>query len=188
MRISQARTWSLGAAALLLACAAFGSAKSADLRYFAYQADNAEARHRSADIIVTVKPGMLSSRVIKLWRKRGKDLNLVRPESGFAERDLADALALPREDAVDLKLYGIDPREGEGFVQGACDGAADRAYLAFAPVKPSQPLTIWVLRVDAASHKPALCETLVYSWRGEWQMAPRNRRFADELGPATSTR
>jgi hypothetical protein len=166
----------------VLALAAAGSAAAADFRWFTYDADSPAAKHRSADITLQVKPGVLSSKVVKLYRKRGKDLDLDRPDGTFHAGEL-DAL-LGRDEAEGLRLYAVDTKDGEGFAQGACKGA-DRAWLALKAVKPYQPVRIYVLRYDADTKAPALCEQLDYRWRGEWRLPPRKNSAAQgELGAA----
>jgi hypothetical protein len=154
----------------VLAVAAAGSAAAGDHRWFTYDADSPAAKHRSADITLEVEPGVLSSKVVKLYRKRGNDLDLNRPDGTFHVGDL-DAL-LGREETQNLRVYAVDTQDGEGFAQGACKGA-DRAWVALKAVKPYQPVRIYVLRYDAQAKAPALCETLDYRWRGEWRLPPR---------------
>jgi hypothetical protein len=169
--------WSRLAPALaaVTVVAVAGSATAADYRWFTYDADSDAARHRSADITLQVQRGLMSSRVVKLFRKRGKDLELDRPDGAIGWRQL-EAL-FGRDVAEGLRLYAVDTKDGEGFAQGACKGA-DRAWLALKAVKPYEPLQIFVLRYDATTKTAELCETLDYRWRGEWRLPPRKNASA----------
>jgi hypothetical protein len=165
-----------------------GGAQAKDFKFFAYDADNAAAKHRSADITLVVRKSFMSSRVIKLYRKRGKDLDLERPDATFSLRQLASALAESEDAVLDLRLYAIDTKDGEGFAAGACDGAT-RAWVAVKPVKAYQPMRIYVLKYDEATKSPGLCETLEYRWRGEWRLPPgTNTSRFEERGPSSSQR
>jgi hypothetical protein len=172
---------------LVILAAGAGQASAAALRYFTFEAASAAARHRSADITVVVKPGMLSSRVLKLYRKRGADLDLKKPDGSFSLRQLAGAVGESEQDLLDMKLYAVDPKDGEGFAHGACDGA-DRAWIAINPVKAYQDLRIYVLKYDAAAKAPAICEVLDYRWRGEFRPPVKKSKFRDEVGAAGGIR
>jgi hypothetical protein len=162
---------------------AAGAAQAAPLRYFTYEADSESARFRSADITLVVKPGLLSNKVFKVYRKRGDDLDLHNPGGSFSTGQLAPAL--PEENELwNLQLYAVDTKEGAGFARGACKGA-DKAWIAFKPVKPYQDLKIYVLKLDAETKAPALCETLSYRWRGEWKLPERKSDLGQEYGTGT---
>ena len=129
-----------------------------------------------------VKPGLLSSRVLKLYRKRGKDLELKKPDGTFSLRQLSGALGEDERDLLDLKLYAVDTKDGQGFAQGACDGA-DRAWIALKAVKPYEPLRIYVLKFDKEKKAPAVCEVLDYRWRGEFRAPIKRGKMQEQLGP-----
>ena len=96
----------------------------------------------------------------------------------------SDLVGEDERDLLDMKLYAVDPKEGEGFAQGACDGA-DRAWIAIKAVKPYQPLRIYVLRFDKTKKAPAICEVLDYRWRGEFRAPVKGARMREQLGPLT---
>jgi hypothetical protein len=66
----------------------------------------------------------------------------------------------------------VDVKEGAGFAHGACKGA-DRAWIAFTPVRPYRDLKLYVVKYDDQTRGPALCETLSYRFRAEWLLPDR---------------
>ncbi len=174
-----------GIGALSAASALAGAAVAADLRYFAYEPDSDSAKFRTQDLILVVKPGLISQRVLKLYRRRGTDLPLKSTDGSVGGARVGDAV--PSDQAEGLRVYAVDPQDGAGFAKGACKGA-ERAWVAFRPAKPYEPLRVFVLRYDAESRKAQLCETLDYRWRGEWKLPEGQRHFFSELGPSQSSR
>lgn len=160
----------LAVIAALAVMAASGAAEAARLHYYTYEPNSDSARYRSQEITLIVQAGMWGSRVRRLYRTRGHDMALGRPDGVFSEGQLHRLLA--DEDVRGLQLYSVDTKDGEGFAHGACKGA-DRAWVAFTPVRPYHDLRIYVLKYDAETKAPAVCETLDYRWRAEWQLPDR---------------
>jgi hypothetical protein len=91
-------------------------------------------------------------------------------------------------------LYEIVQTGGQGraLVRALCPGA-DRAWLAFGPLRADEPLRIDALTRDTATGRSRLCRTLAYQFHGEWDLpqaelpqpdrsdrfndAPANRRY-----------
>jgi hypothetical protein len=169
------------AVAALGAGLATGTAQAARDRYFTYEPQSDAARYRSAEITLVVRPGLLSSKVLRIYRARGKAFALDKPEGLFSGKQLHQALT--GEDIEGLHLYAVDVKDGEGFAHGACTGA-DRAWIAFTPIRPYRDLRIYVLKYDAEAKAPALCETLDYRWRAEWLLPnrPNDARVEGEEG------
>lgn len=161
-----------------------GAAEAATLRYFNYEPDSDSARYRTQDVTLVVRSGIFSSRVLQLFRKRAAPFKLHPPGPGFSGSSLK--AALPDDvDPRELSLYAVDEKQGAPFANGACKGAA-RAWLALTPVKADRDLTIFVLTRDSASGALALCETLAYRWRAEWQTSLQQAEQNEELGPSNS--
>jgi hypothetical protein len=160
------RTVAVGLAAAMLAS---GAAQARE-RYFTYEPDSDAARYRSQEITLVIEENVLGRRVLKLYRTRGKELRLEAPKVNFSERALSK-LVDDGEDLHGLQFYAVNLKDGEGFARGACKGA-DRAWVAMTPVKPYQALRIYVLKLDPQTKGPALCETLAYRYRAEWQLPP----------------
>lgn len=161
------RTLAIG---LCTAALAAGAAHAKD-RYFTYEPDSDSAKYRSDVITLAVHDDMLGRRVQKLYRTRGKGLVLGKPQGAFSGGQLVKMLKQDDDDTRGIQLYAVDVKDGAGFAHGACKGA-DRAWLAFTPVRPDHDLTIYVVKADPDTKGPALCETLTYRWRAEWQLPP----------------
>jgi hypothetical protein len=157
------------AAALAASLALADQTEASTDRRFSYSAENEQAKHRTQDIHLLVRQGLLGGmRVLHLYRSRGDGFDLKPVYSPWSEAKLKVAL---QGDPRGVSLYAIDPVEGEGFARGACRGP--RAWLAMVPPQPLQPLVIAVLGDDPANHAPVVCETLEYRWQGEWQLPTR---------------
>jgi hypothetical protein len=166
--------------ALIFAFATAGEAAAKE-RYFAFEPDSDAARYRSLNITITVHVGLLSSTVLKIYRERGLDLSLERPGNTLSEGAVAKLLG---RDTGDLRLYKVNEKDGSGFAHGACKGAT-RAWLAFRPIKPYEPLRIYVLTYDEATKGPALCETLDYRWHGEFELPHQTRDLSSGAEPGS---
>ena len=149
--------------------ALLAGAAHAKERYFTYEPESDSAKYRSDVITLSVHEDMLGRRVQKLYRTRGQGLTLGKPQGAFSGGQLVKMLKQDDDDTRGIQLYAVDVKDGQGFAYGACKGA-DRAWLAFTPVRPDRDLTIYVVKIDPASKGPALCETLQYRWRAEWQL------------------
>jgi hypothetical protein len=94
--------------------------------------------------------------------------------------------ALIGQGAHERDLYEIVPRDdGAALIRALCPGA-DRAWLAFGPLRVDQPLRIHALGHDPATGRSRKCITLDYSFHGQWALAPpplpqpdRTDRFND---------
>jgi hypothetical protein len=167
------------AVVLAAALAAAGQASASVDRRFSYNAENDAAKHRTQEIHLLIRQGLLGGeRVLHLYRSRGDGFDLRPVYSPWGEQKLKVAL---QGDPHGVAIYAVDPVEGEGFTRGACHGAS-KAWLAMAPPQAYQPLVIAVLGDDPAHHAPVVCETLEYRWQGEWTLPTRRNdspRFDD---------
>jgi hypothetical protein len=73
-------------------------------------------------------------------------------------------------DARERDLYEITDRADGKALRGALCARADHVYLAFGRLKVGQDLRVRALGHDPATGKTRLCETLDYSFRGEWAL------------------
>jgi hypothetical protein len=159
------------AAALLAATAALtlaGAAQASEERHFGYDADNDAAKHRTQNIELWIRQGLMGGiTVTHFFRSRGDGFDVRPVYPPWSDKALSEALDGPPSG---LSFYAVDPKQGEGFARGACHGAA-KAWLVMAPPKPNQPMRIAVLADD--NKKPVVCELLDYRWRGEWLLPKR---------------
>lgn len=170
--------------AACVALTATGPARAAQQRYYNYEPDSFAARYRTQDVTLAIQPGLLSSRVVRLYRKRAAPFTLHAAGPGFDAAELKPVLP---EDAASgsLSVYAVDDKEGAPFARGSCKGA-ERAWIAMTPPRAYRDLTIYVLTRDPGTRGPRLCETLAYRWRAEW-LLPEHSSIDPESrdGPAT---
>ena len=152
-------------AVLVAALTAAGQASASEERRFSYAPVNEEALHRTQEIHLLVRQGLLGGMQVEhLYRSRGNDFAL---KVSFPPWRLGALRAALQGDPSGVHIYQVDPVAGEGFARGACHGAP-KAWLAMVAPQPYEPLVIAVLTDDPAAHAPVVCERLEYRWQGEW--------------------
>lgn len=165
---------------LVFAASAIGAPAEAADRWFAYEAESAATRHRTGDVTVQMTRSVFGGgRPTLIFRRRGADLPLVRDTRTFS-----DAAVTRLAGATGLDVYAVEPAAGQGFAQGACDGAP-RAWIAMPTPQRFRPLRLHVLK-QGEGGAPALCETLDYSWRAEWDVPDRRRLPREDPAQTTS--
>lgn len=155
-----------------------GAAAADSMRYLSFDAESASARWRTGDVTLAIRKGLISRKIDVLFRRKGADLPLNPPDAPFEVAALQPLLG--DHDAGDVRLYSVDPQAGARFMPIACEGLAEKAWVAISTPRPYKPLTIWVVRWDAAAAKPVLCVEMDYRFRGEWAMPPTPNRSAQE--------
>jgi hypothetical protein len=171
-------------AVLVAALAAASQASASEERRFSYVAVNDEAQHRTQDIALVVRQGLLGGmRVEHIYRSRGDDFDLKINFPAWRPSALRAAL---QGDPGGVHIYQVDPVAGEGFARGACHGAR-KAWLAMVAPHPYEPLVIAVLADDPAAHAPIVCERLEYRWQGEWVL-PGGRNDSRKDGGQAQTK
>ena len=155
-----------------------GAAAADSMRYLSFDAESASARWRTGDVTLAIRKGLISRKVDVLFRRKGADLPLNPSDAPFEVTALQPLLG--EHDAGEVRLYSVDPQAGARFMPIACEGLAEKAWIAISNPRPYKPLTIWVVRWDAAASKPVLCVEMDYRFRGEWAMPPTPNRSAQE--------
>lgn len=155
-----------------------GAAAADSMRYLSFDAESASARWRTGDVTIAIRKGLISRKIDVLFRRKGADLPLNPPDAPFEVAALQPLLG--DHDAGDVRLYSVDPQAGARFMPIACEGLAEKAWVAISTPRPYKPLTIWVVRWDATVAKPVLCVEMDYRFRGEWAMPPTPNRSAQE--------
>lgn len=164
---------------LLLAGTAAGSAAADSMRYLSFDAASESARWRTGDVTLAIRKGLLFSRRIDvLFRRKGSDLPLLPSDAPFTEAAIAPLIG--DHDASAVKLYSVDPVAGAKFMPIACEGVAQKAWVAISEPRPYKPLAIWVFRWDETARAPVLCVAMDYRFRGEWKMPPAANRSVEE--------
>jgi hypothetical protein len=104
----------------------------------------------------------------------------VRSTEGQARADLRPAneavlgrgglTAVIGADAHERDLYEVKPSaEGADMIRAFCPGST-RAWLAFGRIAQYRALRVRVVGDGGAGGKARLCQTLDFSWRGEWRV------------------
>lgn len=167
----------LPAALALLAVA--GTAAADSMRYLSYEARSEAAQWRTGDVTLAIRKGVISRKIDVLFRRKGSDLPLLASDAPFDVYALKPLLAADA-DPGDFRLYAVDKDAGAKFTGFACEGKADKAWVAISTPKPYQPLSIHVVRWDGETRAPALCVSMDYRFRGEWKMPPAPNRSPQE--------
>ena len=162
----------------LVLVAAAAPAAADTMRYLSFDAASESARWRTGDITLAIRKGILSQRIDVVFRRKGSDLPLLPSDAPF---DVAGLRGIIGDvDPGDVRLYAIDPRKGARFMPIACEGVAQKAWMAVSNPRPYKPLSIWVVRWDEQARAPVLCVAMDYRFRGEWKMPPAPNRSAEE--------
>ncbi len=164
---------------LVFAASALSAPAQAADRWFAYEAEGAAARHRTGDVTVQLTTSLFGGgRPTLLFRRRGADLPLARDTRTFADAAVAAATG-----AAGASVYAVEAAAGQGFAQGACEGAG-RAWIAMPTPQRFRPLRLHVLK-QGEGGAPAVCEVLDYRWRAEWDVPNRRRLPREDPAPTT---
>lgn len=164
-------------AAALIAAAA-GSAAADSMRYLSFEASTEASKWRTGDVTLAIRKQLLSRKVDVLFRRKGSDLPLHESDAPFSVYDLQPLLT--KRDPDNYRLYAVDEEAGAKFTGFACEGKAERSWLAISEPRPYRPLSIYVVRWDDQAKAPAVCVALDYRFRGEWKMPPFSNRSAQE--------
>lgn len=163
---------------LLLFGATASSAAADTMRYLSFDAAGEHARWRTGDVTLAIRKGILSQRIDVLYRRKGSDLPLLPPDAPFDVSALRGLIG--DHDINDVRLYAVDPAKGAKFMPIACEGLAQKAWIAISNPRPYKPLWIWVVRWDAEAKAAKLCVAMDYRFRGEWKMPPQPNRAVEE--------
>ena len=174
------------AAAAAAVIAAAAPAYAASMRYLAYEASTEASQWRTGDVTLAIRKGVINRRIDTFFRRKGSDLPLTASDAPFNEYALGHILG--DRDPGSVRLYGIEAKAAERFTGFACEGKAEKAWLAVSTPKPYKPLQVWVVRWDAEARAPALCVALDYRFRGEWQFPPRPNSAAEYASPTAARR
>ncbi len=168
-------------AALVLASPAW-----AVKRIYSYDSANqATEKMTEQGLTFVFDRGLMSTRVQQVIETNDIGQAEVRPASASALGP-GGLGALIGEQAHERDLYEILPRDnGLALITGLCPGA-DRAWLAFGPLRVDEPLRIHVLGHNPTTGRSWKCVTLDYNFHGQWALAPpplpqpdRSDRFND---------
>ncbi len=168
-----------------VAIAALAGPANAAKRIYSYDSANKETERMTEQGLTFVfEKTLMSSRVERILETMSVGEADVRPapQSELGGGGLSALIGGARE----RDLYEIEPKaDGKALIQALCPGA-DRAWLAFGPLRVNAPLRIHALGHDPQSGRTRLCITLDYDYHGEWALGPpelpqpdRSDRFND---------
>jgi hypothetical protein len=171
------------ALALAVLGAGFATGAEAAVRTFSYDAANDLTRRTAGGLTFDFTQRLVFTRVLRVRATEGHATADLRPASETAlGRGGLSAIIGP--DARERDLYEIDPRaEGADMIHAFCPGSS-HGWLAFGHVAPYRDLRVRVLGDDPKGGAARVCETLDFSWRGEWRMpSGQSPRARDMLEP-----
>lgn len=175
----------LAAVACMAAIALAGPAAAAKRIYSYDSANPLTEQMTEAGLTFVFDKSFMSTRVLRILETHDIGSAEVKPASpDVLGRGGLSALIGPG--ARERDLYEIVPRgDGRALINALCRGA-DRAWLAFGPLRAEEPLRVHALGHDPATGATRLCITLDYSFHGEWALGPpdlpqpdRSDRFND---------
>ena len=162
----------LGGWAVAMAIALGAGAAHADsVHLFSYDPADKATREAAGPLTFTFRKGLFHTTLLNLRSTEATATAYLRraDEQALGRGGLARIAAA---DPGARDLYAIEPDEqGPALIAAFCPGA-QRAWMAFGPVKANRDLTVLVLQPPGADGKPRLCRTLRFAFHGEWVLPP----------------
>ena len=153
---------------LLAALAAAGAAHGA-IHVVSYDPANTETRLTAGGLTFEYDQQLIFTRVLKVRSTEGQARAYLRP-ANEAVLGRGGLTALIGADAHERDLYEVKPTaEGADLIHAFCPGST-RAWLAFGRIALYRGLRVRVLGDGGPGGEPRLCETLDFTWRGEWKL------------------
>lgn len=153
-------------AATAAACA---PAHASSLHIYSYDPADAATRHTAGALTFEFNRRLVFTTLLRVLATEGDAKAEVVPadEHVLGPGGLT-ALVGPR--ATERDLYEIQPQDEGGAMIAALCPRSRRAWMAFGRLRAFHDLKIFVVGDDPDTHKARLCETLQYSFHGEWQV------------------
>ncbi len=175
----------LAAAAGVASLALAGPAAAAKHIYSYDSANPLTEQMTESGLTFIFDRSLMSTRVLQIVETNDVGSADVKPASE-TELGHTGLSALIGPNAHERALYEIEPKgDGRALIRALCPGA-DRAFLAFGPIRVDEPLRIHALGHDPKTDTSRLCITLDYSFHGQWSVGPpdlpqpdRSDRFND---------
>jgi hypothetical protein len=171
-------------ATLALAILAAAGPAAAAIRYFSYDPANDATRRASGALTFQFQQRLVFVTILALESTEQRASVSLKP----ADEHVLGSGGLSRligRNAQERDLYAVETgNQGPELVRALCPGST-RAWLAFSRLASGAPLRIQVIG-DASDGGPArLCETLDFTFRGEWKLptAAPSIRQQDMLVP-----
>jgi len=158
---------------LAFACGAglAGSAQAATLRIFSYDPSNSATRRAAGGLTFEFLQRMLSIKVLRVRATEGAAVADLR-SAGERALGRGGLSALIGAHATERDLYEVLPKDdGAALIAAFCPGAK-HAWMSFGRVRSDSDLRVYVLGDGAAGGATHVCQTLDYSFHGEWRLPP----------------
>lgn len=145
---------------------------SAAVRTFSYDPADALTRKVAGDLTFEFNQRLIFTTVLRIRSTEGEaSANLKPADEHVLGRGGLSRLIGPT--AQERDLYAVEPgAEGADMIHAFCPGST-HAWLAFGRLSESRPLTVRVIGDDPKGGPARLCETLAFTFHGEWA-APRD--------------
>jgi hypothetical protein len=153
---------------LLAALLAAGTARAA-VHIVSYDAADDVTRRTAGGLTFEYDRGLIFTRVLRVRSTEGEARADLKPANDevLGHGGLTGILG---PDARERDLYEVKPTaEGGDMIRAFCPGST-RAWLAFGRIAQYRGLRVRVLGNGGAGGKARLCQTLDFSWRGEWKL------------------
>ena len=156
--------------AAALALGAAGGAK-AGVRIFSYDPADEATRRVAGDLTFEFDQRLVFTTILRIRSTQGQAAADLKP----AEEHVLGRGGLSRligKAAQERDLYEVQPaEEGSDLIRAFCPGSK-RAWLAFSRLVEDKPLRVQVIGDDPAGGPTRLCETLEFTFHGEWRLPP----------------
>ncbi len=176
------RTLILGVTAALALTAASGEAR-ANVRIFSYDPANEVTRRAAGDLTFEFNQRLVFTTILRIRSTQGQASAAVKPvdEHVLGPGGLSRLIG---KTAQERDLYEVESSdEGADLIKAFCPGSK-RAWLAFSRLYQDRPLRVQVIGDDPAGGPTRLCETLDFTFHGEWRLPPgESIQMGDMLQP-----
>ena len=171
----------------LAACLAVLAAQpaAAAIRYFSYDPANELTRKAAGPLTFEFKQRLVFTTLLALRSTEQQATAELKP----ADEHMLGGGGLSRligKNAQERDLYAVeDADQGAELTRALCPGST-RAWMAFGRLAPGKPLRVQVIGNAPGGGRARLCETLDFTYHGEWALpstAPPIRQ-QDMLAPS----
>jgi len=149
-----------------------GTSAAAAVRVFSYDPADALTRRVAGDLTFEFKQRLIFTTVVRIRSTEGQASADLKPvdEQALGRGGLTRLIGA---NAPERDLYEVEPgAEGADLVRAFCPGST-RAWLAFGRLSETQPLRVQVIGDDPKGGPTRLCETLAFTFHGEWAASGR---------------
>jgi|SRR5215472_13256671 len=140
---------------------------AAAVRVFSYDPADALTRRVAGDLTFEFSRRMIFTTILRIRSTEGQASAELKPvDEQVLGRGGLSRLIGPN--APERDLYAVEPgAQGAELVRAFCPGST-RAWLAFGRLAAAQPLRVRVIGDDPKGGPTRLCETLAFTFHGEW--------------------